>query len=116
MSDACLKSLYEINKRHSCFHFPLISGVTIGVEFIDSLTLIWLTCTYADRFPPNLSISKAAQLFKDKNLHKLLPEFSALRKRYWGQHMWARGYWVASSGNVTDEVWKKHTKSVVVQT
>jgi len=25
-----------------------------------------------------------------------------------GDHLWARGYWVASSGNVTDEVWKKY--------
>src|SRR5262245_58403878 len=27
------------------------------------------------------------------------------RQPYWGQHLWARGYWVASSGNVTAEVW-----------
>jgi putative transposase len=32
----------------------------------------------------------------------------ALRKRYWGQHLCGRGYWVASSGNVPDEVWKKY--------
>ena len=32
----------------------------------------------------------------------------SLRKRYWGQHLWGRGYWVATSGNVTDEVWKKY--------
>jgi len=25
-----------------------------------------------------------------------------------GQHLWARGYWVATSGNVTDEVWKEY--------
>jgi putative transposase len=31
-----------------------------------------------------------------------------LRKRYWGQHLWARGYWVTSSGNVTDEVWAEY--------
>jgi putative transposase len=31
-----------------------------------------------------------------------------LKKRYWGQHLWGRGYWVASSGNVTDEVWQKY--------
>ena len=35
-------------------------------------------------------------------------EYQALRKRYWGQHLWARGYWVASSGNVTDEIWKQY--------
>ncbi|WP_294058908.1 transposase, partial [Thiolapillus sp.] len=38
-------------------------------------------------------------------------EFFSLRKRYWGQHLWARGYWVASSGNVTDEVWTEYIKN-----
>src|SRR5208282_641207 len=37
-----------------------------------------------------------------------LSEYQSLRKRYWGQHLWGRGYWVATSGNVTDEVWKKY--------
>ena len=31
-------------------------------------------------------------------------EFQHLQKPYWGRHLWARGYFVASSGNVTDEV------------
>jgi putative transposase len=26
-------------------------------------------------------------------------------------HLWARGYWVTSSGNVTDEVWAEHIKN-----
>ena len=30
---------------------------------------------------------------------------------FWGQHLWARGYWVATSGNVTDEVWKEYIKN-----
>jgi putative transposase len=34
-----------------------------------------------------------------------------LRKRYWGQHLWAQGYWVTSSGNVTDEVWAEYIKN-----
>jgi len=58
--------------------------------------------------PPQISVSKAVQFLKGKSSHKLLTEFESLRKRYWGQHLWARGYWVASSGNVTDEVWKKY--------
>ena len=61
--------------------------------------------------PPNLSVSRAVQYLKGKSSHKLLGEFKSLRKRYWGQHLWARGYWVASSGNVTDEVWKEYIKS-----
>lgn len=58
--------------------------------------------------PPQISVSRAVQYLKGKSSHKLLSEFAVLRKRYWGQHLWARGYWVASSGNVTDEVWKKY--------
>ena len=48
------------------------------------------------------------QYLKGKSSRKLLGEYAMLRKRYWGQHLWGRGYWVATSGNVTDEVWKKY--------
>ena len=54
--------------------------------------------------PPNLSPSKIMQLIKGKTSRKLLMEFKHLQKMYWGRHFWARGYFVASSGNVTDEV------------
>ena len=57
---------------------------------------------------PHLSVSKAVQDLKEKISHRMLSEFPALRMRYWGQHLWGRGYWVATSGNVTDEVWKKY--------
>ena len=58
--------------------------------------------------PPNLSVSRAVQFLKGKSSHRLLSEYKQLRKRYWGQHLWARGYWVATSGNITDEVWKDY--------
>ena len=61
--------------------------------------------------PPQLSVSRAVQYLKGKSSHRLLSQYKALRKRYWGQHLWARGYWVASSGNVTDEVWKEYIKN-----
>jgi len=35
-------------------------------------------------------------------------EYKRLSKTFWGRHMWARGYFVASSGNVTDEVIMKY--------
>jgi len=34
----------------------------------------------------------------------MLGEFKPLQKQFWGRHLWARGYFVASSGNITDEV------------
>jgi putative transposase len=61
--------------------------------------------------PPSLSVSRAVQHLKGRSSHKLLSEFGILRKRYWGQHLWSRGYWVASSGNVTDEVWMEYIKN-----
>jgi len=54
--------------------------------------------------PPNLSPSKVMQYIKGKSSRKLMIEFKHIQKQYWGRHLWARGYFVASSGNVTDEV------------
>ncbi len=31
-------------------------------------------------------------------------EYKELNRQFWGQHLWARGYFAASSGNVTDEI------------
>jgi len=31
-------------------------------------------------------------------------EFSHLRKRYWGKHLWARGYFCASIGKITEKM------------
>jgi len=38
----------------------------------------------------------------------MLNEFAHLRKTFWGRHIWARGYFCCSSGNVTDEVIKEY--------
>ena len=54
--------------------------------------------------PPHLSVSKLVQYMKGYSSRKLLAEYKELSKQFWGQHLWARGYFVASSGNVTDEV------------
>ena len=54
--------------------------------------------------PPSLAVSKLVQLLKGATSRKLQLEFEELRKRYWGQHIWARGYFVATAGNVTDEM------------
>ena len=53
--------------------------------------------------PPNISPSKVMQYIKGKTARKLIMEFKHAQKQYWGRHLWARGYFVASSGNVTDE-------------
>ena len=54
--------------------------------------------------PPYHSVSKIMQMIKGKTSRKLLSENRKLSKKFWGRHLWARGYFAASSGNVTDEV------------
>jgi putative transposase len=54
--------------------------------------------------PPHISVSKVMQTLKGKSSHKMLSEYKELSKKFWGRHIWARGYFAASSGNVTDEV------------
>lgn len=58
--------------------------------------------------PPYLSVSKLMKYIKGKSSRKLQQEFGEIRKKFWGQHVWARGYFAASSGNVTDEVIKAY--------
>ena len=53
--------------------------------------------------PPSLSVSKIVQYIKRKSSRKMLQEFEHLRKRYWGQHLWARGYFAVTVGNVNTE-------------
>ena len=54
--------------------------------------------------PPSLSVSELVKRLKGRSSRKMLEEFGELRKVYWGRHLWARGYFAASTGNVTDEI------------
>ena len=61
--------------------------------------------------PPHLAISKLVQYLKGKSSYKLLQENKSLSKEFWGKHLWGRGYFVATSGNVTDEVILEYIKN-----
>ena len=58
--------------------------------------------------PPHISISKLMQSVKGRTSRKMLDDFRALRRQFWGRHLWARGYFAVSTGNVTDEVIAKY--------
>ncbi len=58
--------------------------------------------------PPNVAVSKYLQRIKGATSRKLQQEFAELNRKYWGQHLWAGGYFVVSSGNVTDEMWLEY--------
>ncbi len=58
--------------------------------------------------PLALSPSKVMQYIKGRSSRKLQEEFPHLKKRYWGQHLWARGYYCATVGVVTEEQIKEY--------
>ena len=61
--------------------------------------------------PPTLPASKLMQYIKGKSSHKVQQEFPEIRKRYWGQHIWARGYFCATTGTITDETIKEYIEN-----
>ena len=61
--------------------------------------------------PPQVTTSRLVQRLKGKTSHHLLAEFAHLRRAFWGRHLWARGYFCCSSGNVTDEAIKAYIES-----
>jgi putative transposase len=56
------------------------------------------------------------QLLKGTTSVKLQREFKLIQKEFWGRHIWARGYFVASSGNITDEMIKAYIENQDIPT
>ena len=113
-------SVYDI-KFHSVWITKYRKPVLFGDVAISVRDLIRETCNSMDieiikghvskdhvhlfvSVPPCHSVSDVMQKVKGKTSRKLLSENLMLAKKFWGRHLWARGYFAASSGNVTDEV------------
>ena len=58
--------------------------------------------------PPYQSISKLVQYLKEKSSRKIQQEFPELRRKYWKKHLWAVGYFVRTTGNVTEQTIKNY--------
>jgi putative transposase len=54
--------------------------------------------------PSDMSVATIAQYLKGKRPR----EFSELKKRYWGSHLWSRGYFCCTEGAVTEEMVKRY--------
>ncbi len=58
--------------------------------------------------PPHLAVSDFVRRVKGRSSRKIQQEFDHIRKRFWGQRFWARGYFSTTSGNITDEIIVKY--------
>ena len=59
--------------------------------------------------PPKYAVSQYMGFLKGKLALRLFDRFPQLRKRYWGQHVWSRGYCVSTIGLDEEQV-RKYVK------
>ena len=59
-------------------------------------------------YRPNQPVSQLVQWLKGISSRMLLQEFPHLRKKFWGRHLWGRGYLGVSSGTITDEMIREY--------
>lgn len=85
--------------RQTCdaFEIRIISGVVSKDHFH-----IFVSA------PPTMAASEIMRRIKGRTSAKLFEEFPVIKKRYWGRHFWARGYFCATSGQITDEMIKSY--------
>ena len=61
--------------------------------------------------PPSLSVAQIMQYIKGRSSKKMQEEFNSIRKQFWGQHMWATGYFCRTVGTVTKEMVKEYIEN-----
>ena len=61
--------------------------------------------------PPTMSAAAVVQYIKGRSSKMIQEEFPHLQKRFWGQHLWARGYFCATVGAVTEEMIKEYVEN-----
>ena len=58
--------------------------------------------------PPEMAPSEIMRRIKGRTASRLFEEFPHMKKRYWGRHIWARGYFCATVGQMTEEMIKQY--------
>jgi putative transposase len=87
--------------------FALFKFTEIGkMDFFDSLPdhihLVMI-------IPPKYSVSSIMGYVKGKIAIRLFQRYEKIGKRYWGRHLWARGYCVSTVG-LNEEQIRKYVK------
>jgi putative transposase len=61
--------------------------------------------------PPTMAPAKIVQYIKGRSSRMFQEEYPHLKKKYWGQHIWSRGYFCSTVGVVTDETIKTYIEN-----
>ena len=80
--------------------FVILKG-SVGSDHVHML----LSC------PTDIAPSKIMQILKGRSSRMLQEEFLELKKKYWGQHMWGRGYFCGTVGEVDEETIRNYIEN-----
>ena len=61
--------------------------------------------------PPAFAPAKIVQYLKGRSSRMLQDEFVELKRRYWGQPLWGRGYFCGTVGAVSEEMIKSYVEN-----
>ena len=81
--------------RQTCATFEL--EIIRGVVSKDHVHLLLSS-------PPTVSPAEIMRRIKGRSSSQLFEEFPHLKKRYWGRHFWARGYFCVTAGELTKKM------------
>jgi putative transposase len=90
--------LREVLRQGCDAHGITIIRGSVGKDHVHML----LSC------PPTIAPSKIMQYLKGRSSKIMQEEFEELRKRYWGQHLWATGYFCRTVGAVTEDMVREY--------
>ena len=63
---------------------------------------------------PSMSVSQIIKYLKGRSSRLLQEEFKELKRKYWGQHLWAPGYFCRTVGTVTEDMIKEYIKNILL--
>ena len=95
--DVGLKVREWIRQTCEAFEIEILKGV-VSLDHVPILVSA----------PPNMAPSEIMRRIKGRSSAKLFESFPELKKRYWGRHFWARGYFCVTSGELTEEMIKEY--------
>jgi putative transposase len=95
--DVALRVRELVKQTCESFEIKILSGV-VSKDHVHILVSA----------PPSIAPSEIMRRIKGRSACKLFEEFPMLKKRYWGQHFWARGYFCVTVGDMTKDMIKQY--------
>ena len=95
--DVGLKARELIRQTRRAFEIEILKGV-VSKDHVHLLVSA----------PPNMAPSEIMRRIKGRSSAKLFESFLDLKRRFGGRHFWARGYFCATSSELTEEMIKEY--------